>query len=373
MRKIYTLFLTFAAMSAVSAQAVNIYIANKTEWTSPTLYAWADGLTDPFGAWPGLEANGSETIKGVTFDKYEVPAAVNGKSVNIIYNINSSQLGDVYVALDKDLYFTAFPSGLVATDPDAGEVEPPVVETANLYVQNLTGWSTLNIYAWSTGNPELFGGWPGATAKGSEKIEGVDYLTYEMNKSDIAYNFILNNGDAQYNGPTVTPMADIFMVANESSATVIPDPRKTVYTLYIEDNTGWSTLNVYAYGDVAPKDLFGGWPGSETSGSATVDGVVYKTLKFEGNGNAYNLIFNNGTTQYDVEPQITADRDYYIHATATGATIDDMSGVDEIGADTAVTPRYFDLQGRPVADPQAAGRHGVFIRVVGSEASKVAI
>lgn len=93
---------------SMSAQH-SIYINNQTGWTSVALYAWGDKLTDPLGAWPGLDPSATVNINGADYLKFDIPASLNDKSVNLIFNNHNSgsQLSDYYVAIDRDMMLTA--------------------------------------------------------------------------------------------------------------------------------------------------------------------------------------------------------------------------------------------------------------------------
>lgn len=92
------------------------------------------------------------------------------------------------------------------------------------------------------------------------------------------------------------------------------------YVIYVEDNSGWDALALYAWGTDIPE-LFGGWPGVQPTGTVVKDGVTYKYFDTgEANkGLTYNLIFNNnnGGEQFDAAV-VTLDRDYYLRITNSG-------------------------------------------------------
>lgn len=92
------------------------------------------------------------------------------------------------------------------------------------------------------------------------------------------------------------------------------------YVIYVEDNSGWSELALYAWGSDIPE-LFGAWPGIQPTGTVEKDGVTYKYFDTgEANkGLTYNLIFNNndGGEQFDAAV-VTLDRDYYLRITDSG-------------------------------------------------------
>ena len=117
------------------------------------------------------------------------------------------------------------------------------------------------------------------------------------------------------------------------------------YAVYVEDNTTWDELALYAWGDA---ELGGGWPGLQVTGTKTIGKVTYKYFD---TGEAFkglnvNLIFNNNNNGKQLEGDglnVTLDRDYYFRITDTtyeqiepsdydGFTIyvDDQSGWDEL-------------------------------------------
>ncbi len=375
MKKIFTLLASVFAFASLSVSAANIYISNQGDFKEVALYAWSGaGIADTaiFGGWPGATASSTKTVGGATYDLFTTTAT---GSVNLIYNWEQSneatkgQLKDLNVTIEdgKDYYFAAYATGLkVIENPEAG-VEIP--DPFTLYVDNQTGWATVNVYAWATGATELFGGWPGATSNGTETIKGVEYLTYEMPVSGTAYNFIFNSGDDKVEGLTVTPTQDIYVKLTATDATVINNPNFTYYTIYVEDKTGWDAFYIYGYNGAGAGELFGGWPGASASGTAVVDGRTFLTFPVVESETDYNLIFtnNDGTTQYDAF-SIVPNRDWYIVAEATSAYEDTTAAVNEIEIENSgVTPVYFNLYGQRVNNPD----NGLFIEVRGSEVRKV--
>ena len=91
-----------------------------------------------------------------------------------------------------------------------------------------------------------------------------------------------------------------------------------MHYIYVDDQTGWDAITLYAWGD---KEFFGGWPGAQPTGTKTIDGVNYTYWEFTSAGETEHLIFNNNgggsqTPDYDV----VLDRDYYLTVTASGAS-----------------------------------------------------
>lgn len=318
-----------------------IYVVDNSEYEELTMYAWGDA--EAFGGWPGMAPTGKVQIDGVNYKYFDTGAANEGLNLNLIFNNNGGgkQLPDYNVTLDQDFYLELTPSEVVEFDPSN------VVEHDGyaVFVSNLSGWDELYLYMWGTVN-DLNGAWPGMAPTGTQKINGVEYVYFDLGAANcdagLEEHVILNNG----NGKQVDDVVvfnldrDVYVELTASGATEIdpdnynpggvvpdpePDPEPTPdpvpsqeYKIYIENNTGWSSFYVYAWGD---KEVFGGWPGASSTVTETIDGVDYLVFTVEGSGETENLIFNdNAGTQYDAM-SITLDKDYRIVANPDGAQI----------------------------------------------------
>lgn len=366
MKKIFILLAGAFMLASMTASAANIYITNQGEFKDVALYAWGDA--EAFGNWPGATASGTKTIGGETYDLFTTTST---GSINLIYNYNggADQLKDLNVKVEngKDYYFAAYPTELkVVENPESGITAP---DPFTLYLENNTTWPAVNIYAWATGATELFGGWPGASSNGKATIEGVEYLTYELPASSTAYNFIFSNKDddsQKVEGLTVAPDKDLFVSLTDTEAKVVADPRLTYHYLYIENKTGWNDFYVYAYNGAGAPELFGGWPGASASEEKTVGTRTFLVFPMVETSTDYNLIFNDGTTQYDAF-QIVPNRDYYIVANPTSAEEDFTAAVEVIVPDSEAAPVYYNLQGVRVAEPA----NGLYIEKRGESVRKV--
>ena len=91
------------------------------------------------------------------------------------------------------------------------------------------------------------------------------------------------------------------------------------YAIYVLDNTGWTDLALYAWGDA---EAFGGWPGIEVTGKMEINGVNYKYFDTgaDNEGLNLNLIFNNnGNGSQLPDYNVTLNKDFYFELTADGA------------------------------------------------------
>jgi len=98
------------------------------------------------------------------------------------------------------------------------------------------------------------------------------------------------------------------------------------YTIYVNNQTGWSTFDLYAWGD---SEVFGKWPGATSAPSTTVGGVTYSLYSFSVADGAksmeLNLIFHNnvgeglsGDRRQLIK--LTTARDYCLKVTDSGIT-----------------------------------------------------
>lgn len=83
-----------------------IYIDDRTGWSALYVYAWGD--QEVFGGWPGVKAEDTVTLGGVTYKVLTVEA--DGVTENLIFNDNAgTQYDAVSITLDKDYTIIAMP------------------------------------------------------------------------------------------------------------------------------------------------------------------------------------------------------------------------------------------------------------------------
>ena len=102
-----------ASATAVENPGSRIYFEDKTGWDALALYAWGD--LEAFGGWPGAAIGGEQTIDGVTYKYFSVPAEAAGKTLNLILNNNNggSQYDVARIVAGQDFFYTANPDGAV--------------------------------------------------------------------------------------------------------------------------------------------------------------------------------------------------------------------------------------------------------------------
>ncbi len=302
-----------------------VYVINKTSWDAITLYQWGD-VNDLNGVWPGSEPTGTQNIKGNEYLYWDMGEANTGLNQNLIFNNNNggTQLADFAYTIDHDIYLEVSDKGVVEIDPSNynGGTEPPAPagEKHKFYINDLTGWENTGLYAWGDNLPELFGSWPGKTDYTTENIGGINFKVFEFTGSGDTYHPIFNGSGGQIDGPAVTTDRDYFFEVSGSTFKEIDKPSANAHKIYINNQTGWDALGLYAWGDNLPE-LFGGWPGKTDYTTETVNGVEYAVFSYESENQEYHLILNNagGGSQID-GPAIITGKDFFFIVSESGWT-----------------------------------------------------
>ncbi len=139
----------------------------------------------------------------------------------------------------------------------------------------------------------------------------------------LAWNITVASGD-----DAASAMA--LAIDNFKVSASIPQIPVCKHYIYVDNQTTWAALGLYAYGD---SELFGAWPGQAPLGEKEIEGVNYQVFGLDTEGGSYNLIFNNFNNgiQLSSEPKITADRDFYYRIDDNGYTeLDDPAGVSNV-------------------------------------------
>lgn len=306
-----------------------VYIIDETGWDAITLYQWGD-VNDLGGGWPGAAATGTETKDGQKYTYWDMGAANSGLNQNLIFNNggNGIQLPDFAYTIDHDVYLRVSEKGV--EEIEAGPKHDGFV----VYVVNKTTWDDITLYQWGDVN-DLGGGWPGAAATGTQTINGIEYLYWDMGEGNtgLKQNLIFNNGG---NGTQLGDFAytidhDVYLEVSDSGVKEIdpngggsddpqPQPSETKFHVYIDNQTGWGSIALYAWGDGLPE-LFGGWPGNNAPKTVEKNGISYQEFTFDASDAVYHLILNdNGGGQQIDGPAITLNKDYYFTVTTSGWT-----------------------------------------------------
>ncbi|MBQ5461933.1 MAG: starch-binding protein [Bacteroidaceae bacterium] len=298
-----------------------VYVDNQTGWDAITLYMWGD-VNNLNGDWPGMAPTGTVKLNGTTWTFFDMGADNSGLSENLIFNNagGGTQLPDFAFTINRDIYLRVTESGV-----EEVEVEPSVKHDGYaVFVLDQTGWDDITLYMWGDVN-NLNGDWPGMAVTGEQTVAGNTYKYFDMgaDNSGLSENLIFNNagGGTQHPDFAFTIDRDIYLLVTASGVEEIDPhnfkPSSGSHKIYINNQTGWDALGLYAWGEGLPE-LFGEWPGLTTYTSETIDGVTYQVFTYEGSGQEYHLILNNAGAGSQVDgPAITTGSDYFFTVTAS--------------------------------------------------------
>ena len=298
-----------------------VYVDNQTGWDAITLYMWGD-VNNLNGDWPGMAPTGTVKLNGTTWTFFDMGADNSGLSENLIFNNagGGTQLPDFAFTINRDIYLRVTESGV-----EEVEVEPSVKHDGYaVFVLDQTGWDDITLYMWGDVN-NLNGDWPGMAVTGEQTVAGYTYKYFDMgaDNSGLSENLIFNNagGGTQHPDFAFTIDRDIYLLVTASGVEEIDPynfkPSSGSHKIYINNQTGWDALGLYAWGEGLPE-LFGEWPGLTTYTSETIDGVTYQVFTYEGSGQEYHLILNNAGAGSQVDgPAITTGSDFFFTVTAS--------------------------------------------------------
>lgn len=291
----------------------SIYVRNDAGWSGIATYGWADGAPELFGGWPGAQPLETLQLGGDAWYRFEVNSGFNGKEYNLIFNNNGggTQTGNMPAKLDSDHFYVVSATGVE-------EVGPPAFHA---YVNDMTGWSQLNLYMWGDVN-DLGGGWPGFAPAGTETIEGIEYKVFEFPFEwlGLRENLIFNNNEgAQTENYPVTFTGDFFVMVTAAGAS---DPTLSRFSIYVHDAANWTGAGMYGWATGEPE-LYGSWPGTAPAETISRNGRAWYRFDVpqSANGKTYNVIFNGSGGQVEgFACEFT--RDYWLEADGVFTEVD---------------------------------------------------
>ena len=216
------------------------------------------------------------------------------ENVNVAYNIEKYRKGNNSAGFAVQLYYSIDGRNWTSAGNDFYTYFAPDSETA--------GYETV----------------PGETVPvsgvlGTNLSRGCDLY--------LAWNISVASGDAAQGAMALG--IDDFSISGELPK--IPDAQ---HYIFVNDQTGWDALGLYAWGD---SELFGAWPGEASVGDSIVNEINYKVFLLDANSGNYHLIFNNWNNGVQLpDYDIVADRDYFFTITADGVTEDQATVVEGI-------------------------------------------
>ena len=301
-----------------------VYVIDETGWDAITLYQWGD-VNDLGGSWPGAAPTGTQTIDGIQYKYWDMGEENTGLNQNLIFNNNNggTQLPDFAYTIDHDLYLRVSATGV--EEISAG----PKHDGFALFILNESSQSDLALYAWGDGLSDandLFGGWPGMAPTGTQVINGLEYVYFDLGESRTGLNVNLipnnNNGGVQWEGGDLnfTIDHDIFLRIFDGGYEVIskdyqgggdtptpdPDPQPVGETVIIavKNSVGYADPHLYVWGD---SEACGGWPGAAP---VKVTDNGWCLFEVPANGTFHPILNDNGSPQVD-GPEVFTSGSYF--------------------------------------------------------------
>ena len=165
--------------------------------------------------------------------------AVPGETVPVSADLGTSIARgcDLYLAWNITVASGTAAQGAMALGIDdfaiSGEL-PKVPDSQHyIFVNDLTGWNALGLYAW--GDSELFGAWPGEASVGDSIVSGVNYKVFLLDTDGGNYHLIFNNWNNGLQLPDYDIIADRDYYFTVTSGDVVEVSPATVIENILEE------------------------------------------------------------------------------------------------------------------------------------------
>lgn len=159
---------------------------------------------------------------------------------------------------------------------------------------------------------------PSTFVDGKTLADGYRFISVREGEERTARNEAVNRTE----NPAPGTRTNIYVSYWNMFFYVAPELEHDGPVLYVDNQTGWDALALYAWGDA---EAFGVWPGMLPTGEIILDGVnwTYFDLGEANRGLNLNLIFNNnGGGSQLADYNVTLDKDeYFLTITAEGVEV----------------------------------------------------
>ena len=148
---------------------------------------------------------------------------------------------------------------------------------------------------------------PSTFVSGKTLADGYRFISVREGEERTAKNEAVNRTE----NPAPGTRANVYLSYWNLFFYVAPEIEHDGPVVYVDNQTSWDALALYAWGDA---EAFGGWPGMQPTGEIVIDGTTWTYFDLgEGNrGLNLNLIFNNNDNGSQLaDYNVTLDKDEY--------------------------------------------------------------
>lgn len=313
-------------IEALELEGYAIFFQDRTSWGATHIYGWNAEAGSVTSAWPGNPVTGTVDIEDVTYKYVDMGKALEGKTMKLIFNCNSSQnTQDGYEVTMNRHYF------MKVTDDSAEEVDPYFSEDAS---------EEFSLSATSASFASLPTG--GKSVSLSSKHSG---WTVDLGQSD--WIVILDENGEKVTSGSKSDKAQYFNVYAAPNATM--SAREATITFATEDKT--QTVEFAVTQSAATAPLLSQWVFRDNKNTYSVSWPVMHVIGAT-DGSAGQITVVRGEANADVpfeckvvgnNPNVSTmvEGDYWLYTFDASVSAGSVIAFNATMAGDKKAPKYF--------------------------------
>ena len=313
-------------IEALELEGYAIFFQDRTSWGATHIYGWNAEAGSVTSGWPGNPVTGTVDIEDVTYKYVDMGKALEGKTMKLIFNCNSSQnTQDGYEVTMNRHYF------MKVTDDSAEEVDPYFSEDAS---------EEFSLSATSASFASLPTG--GKSVSLSSKHSG---WTVDLGQSD--WVVILDENGEKVTSGSKSDKAQYFNVYAAPNATM--SAREATITFATEDKT--QTVEFAVTQSAATAPLLSQWVFRDNKNTYSVSWPVMHVIGAT-DGSAGQITVVRGEANADVpfeckvvgnNPNVSTmvEGDYWLYTFDASVSAGSVVAFNATMAGDKKAPKYF--------------------------------
>lgn len=313
-------------IEALELEGYAIFFQDRTSWGATHIYGWNAEAGNVTSGWPGNPVTGTVDIEDVTYKYVDMGKALEGKTMKLIFNCNSSQnTQDGYEVTMNRHYF------MKVTDDSAEEVDPYFSEDAS---------EEFSLSATSASFASLPTG--GKSVSLSSKHSG---WTVDLGQSD--WIVILDENGEKVTSGSKSDKAQYFNVYAAPNATM--SAREATITFATEDKT--QTVEFAVTQSAATAPLLSQWVFRDNKNTYSVSWPVMHVIGAT-DGSAGQITVVRGEANADVpfeckvvgnNPNVSTmvEGDYWLYTFDASVSAGSVVAFNATMAGDKKAPKYF--------------------------------